>query len=406
MGKKKMKLSTKILISLGLGVIVGLILQQMNMVDFSVKVIQPFGDLFLRLIKMIIVPLVFSTLVIGAASVGDVKKLGRMGGKTIIYYLGTTAFAIGIGLLLANTIVPGAGLEIPVDAQYQAKEVPSVVQTLLEIIPTNPIEAMVKGNMLQIIAFALFVGVAINIAGPKAQHVFNFFDGFAEIMYKVTAFVMATAPIGVFGLIVPVVTQNGVDVLAPLAKVILAVYLGCLIHALLVYSLSAKFLAKVSPIRFFKGVAPASLIAFSTCSSSGSLPVSFKAAEENLGVSKEVSSFVLPLGATVNMNGTALYLGVCALFIAQVYGLDLSFSQQMTIVLTGTLASIGTAGVPSAGLIMLTMVLASVGLPMEGIALIAGVDRVLDMARTCINVTGDICGALVIARSENELSIK
>lgn len=258
--------------------------------------------------------------------------------------------------------------------------------------------------MLQIIFFALFLGIGITAIGEKAQPVYSFFEGFSEVMYKITGMVMLFAPIGVFGLVAPIVGTYGLDVLLPLAKVILAVAIGSILHVLVTYSIAVKVFAKMNPLKFFKGILPASLVAFSTCSSAGTLPVTIKNTEENLGVSKKVSSFVLPLGATINMDGTALYQGVSALFVAQFFGIDLSFIQQLTIVLTATLASIGTAGVPGAGLIMLTMVLTSVNLPLEGIALIAGIDRVLDMFRTSVNVTGDASAAVVVAASEGELN--
>jgi Na+/H+-dicarboxylate symporter len=399
-----MKLTTKILIGLIAGIIVGYLLTKTP--DVATTYIKPFGDLFLRLIKMIIVPLVFSSLIVGAASMGDIKKLGRVGGKTVGYYLCTTAVAVTIGLILGNVFNPGAGLTIPVDAEIAAKEAPSLVQTLLNIIPKNPLKGLVDGNMLQIIAFALFLGVAATtMPKEKSKPFVKFFDSLAEIMYKITAFIMSLAPYGVFALIVPVVAVNGPEVLKPLIKVILAVYLGCIIHAGLVYSSAVKGFAKISPRRFFKAIAPAAMTAFSTSSSSGTLPVSIRSVRENLGVSESVSSFVLPLGATINMDGTALYQGVCALFIAQIYGLDLSVTQQLTIVLTATLASIGTAGVPGAGFIMLTMVLQAVGLPLEGAALIAGIDRILDMARTCVNVVGDTSAAVIVAATEGELNL-
>lgn len=398
-----MRLTTKILIGLIAGIIVGLMLG--GNPEIANKVIKPFGTLFLRMIKMIIVPLVLSSLVVGAASTGDVRKLGRIGGKTIAYYLVTTAVAVTIGLILGNIIDPGAGLSIPVDATVKAREAPSIVDTVLNIIPTNPLSSLVEGKMLQIIAFALFLGIGITLIGEKGKPFLNFFESMAEVMYKITGIVMSYAPIGVFALITPVVAVNGPSVLLPLAKVIVAVYLGCLLHATVVYSSLVKAFAKMNPLTFFKGILPASTVAFSTCSSSGTLPVTIKSTRDNLGVSEGVSSFVLPLGATINMDGTALYQGVCALFVAQVYGLSLTLGQQLTIVLTATLASIGTAGVPGAGFIMLTMVLQSVGLPLEGAALIAGIDRVLDMARTSVNVTGDASAAVVIAATENELQM-
>ena len=401
---KKLKLTTKIFIGLIIGIIVGLLMQSIP--EIAQSYIKPIGTLFLNMIKMIIVPLVFSSLVVGAASIGDPKALGRIGGKTVLYYLITTAMAVSIGLVLATIMNPGAGLEIPVvaAAAAEAAKVPSVLDTLLNIIPSNPLKGLIEGNILQVITFALFLGVGSTfLPKEKAAPFINFFDSVAEIMYKITTFIMWFAPFGIFGLIVPVVSQYGIDVLKPLSMVILAVYIGCFLHAILVYSIAVKYFAKMSPMKFFKGIAPAAITAFSTCSSSGTLPVTIRSTRENLGVSEKIASFVLPLGATINMDGTALYQGVCALFIAQVYGIDLSGVQMVTIILTATLGSIGTAGVPGAGLIMLTLVLQSVGLPLEGLILVAGVDRILDMARTCVNVIGDASCAVVVNATENHI---
>ncbi|MCG0275139.1 MAG: dicarboxylate/amino acid:cation symporter [Thermosediminibacteraceae bacterium] len=398
---KRLSITTRILIGLMLGIIVGLFFTSTPGVASTY--IKPFGDLFLNLIKMIIVPLVLSSLVVGAASTGDVSKLGRIGIKTLVYYLLTTAFAITLGLILGNILDPGFGITLPHDAKVEVSKAPSIVETLLGIVPTNPVKAMADGNMLQIIVFAIFLGIGITFVGEKGKPALNFFDSLAEISYKIVGIIMEYAPIGVFALIVPVVAANGPSVLLPLLKLIITVYLGCALHAALVYSFLVWIFARMSPIKFFRGAAPAMIMAFTTSSSSATLPVSMETTEKNLGVPKSISSFVLPLGATINMDGTALYQGVCALFVAQVFGIDLTLSEQIVIVLTATLASIGTAGVPGAGLIMLTMVLQSVELPLEGIAIIGGVDRILDMARTCINVTGDIAGSVVVAATEGEL---
>jgi len=339
-----------------------------------------------------------------AGIVGDVRKLGRIGGKTIVFFLVTTAIAVMIGLLLGNVIAPGVGLSLPVDVEeVEAKTAPSIIDTLLEIVPNNPFVAFSEMNMLQIIAFALFVGIGITLAGKVAQPAYDFINAVAETMYKLVALIMEFAPLGVFGLIAHTVGSHGLDVLLPLFKVILAVYLGCILHALLVYSGSVALFSPIGPLRFFRATMPATLVAFSSCSSSGTLPITMKSVEE-LGVSKTVNSFVVPLGATINMDGTALYQGVCALFIAPAYGLELTIAQQLAIVLTATLASIGTAGVPGAGLVMLTMVLTSVNLPLEGLVLVAGIDRILDMARTAINITGDAAAAVVVAATEGELA--
>lgn len=396
-----MNLSTKILIALGLGIIAGLELGA-DGVDLAKTWIAPFGTIFMNMIKMIIVPLVFSSLVIGVCSLGDVKKIGRIGAKTMAYYLGTTAFAIVLGLILAVLIQPGAGVNMPTEGvKAAAQAAPPIMKVIIDIFPTNAMEAMLKANMLQIIVFSLFIGIGISMVGERAEYLKRTIDGLAEVSYKIVGMIMNFAPIGVFGLITPVVAANGPAVLLPLLKVVIAVYLGCLLHAIIVYGAMLQFIGKISPVKFFKGIAPAQLLAFTSCSSGGSLPVNM-ACVQKLGVSKEISSFVLPLGATINMDGTAVYQGVCALFIAQIYGVDLTSGQLLTVILTGTLASIGTAGVPGAGFIMLTMILTAVGLPLEGSALIAGIDRILDMPRTCVNITGDATVCYLIDKSEKE----
>lgn len=396
-----MNLSTKILIALGLGIIAGLELGA-DGVDLAKTWIAPFGTIFMNMIKMIIVPLVFSSLVIGVCSLGDVKKIGRIGAKTMAYYLGTTAFAIVLGLILAIIIQPGAGVNMPADGvKAAAKAAPPIMKVIIDIFPTNAMEAMLKANMLQIIVFSLFIGIGISMVGERAEYLKRTIDGLAEVSYKIVGMIMNFAPIGVFSLITPVVAANGPSVLLPLLKVVIAVYLGCLLHALIVYGAMLQFIGKISPMKFFKGIAPAQLLAFTSCSSGGSLPVNM-ACVQKLGVSKEISSFVLPLGATINMDGTAVYQGVCALFIAQIYGVDLTSGQLLTVILTGTLASIGTAGVPGAGFIMLTMILTAIGLPLEGSALIAGIDRILDMPRTCVNITGDATVCYLVDKSEKE----
>lgn len=394
----KINLLTQILIAFAIAIILGAI------VGPAIEVVKPLGDLFLRLIKFIMAPLILATLVVGVASTGNPRQLGRIGGKTIAYYLVTTAIAIVIGLGFGFLMSPGSGAEVATsDAEVEPGETEGVIHTLLRIIPENPFSALAEGNVLQIIFFAIFIGFGITVVGEKAKPVQHFFDGFAEVMYKITGAVMRVAPIGVFGLIAPVVGEHGPSVLLPLLKLILAVAIACVVHALIVYSAAVKKFGQMHPLKFFKGISPAAIIAFSTASSSGTLPVTLKNTQENLGVSNRTSSFVLPLGATINMDGTAIYQGVAVLFIAQFYGLELSFVQLLTIVLMTVLASIGTAGVPGAGLIMLTMVLTSVNMPLEGIALIAGVDRVLDMFRTCVNVVGDASAAVVVAGTEGEL---
>ena len=355
---------------------------------------------------MLIVPLIFVSLVTGVASLQNLSTMGRISIKTFVLYLATTAVAITIGLGLAVLFQPGVGVDLGTAAAVSAKAAPTLTETILGLVPTNPVAAFAEGNVLQIIVFAIFVGLAITLAGEAAKPVRAFFDSAAEVMYKLTSIIISFAPYGVFALMVWVAGAYGMDVLAPLAKVIALVYVGCVVHAALVYAGLIKFVARLNPVRYFQGSIEPVMVAFTSTSSSGTLPVTMMSAERNLGVSRSVSSFVLPLGATINMDGTALYQGVCAVFIAQAYGVDLTTGQYLTIVLTATLASIGTAGVPGAGLIMLSLVLASVGLPLEGVAIIAGIDRILDMARTALNVAGDCAVSCVIARSEGELDEK
>lgn len=396
-----MNLSVRILIALVLAVIVGLIAGAES-IPWIKAWIAPIGTMFINLIKMMIVPVVFASLVVGVTSLGDTKKLGRMGVKVVALYLLTTAVAIVIGFGIAGIVQPGVGMDIAGATAPKVKEAPSVMQVFVNMIPSNPVSSMAKAEILPIIVFSLFVGIGITKAGKKGEGLIGFFDSVAEVSYKIIAMIMELAPYGVFALLLPVVAANGPKVLLPLLSVILAVFIGCVIHAVAVYSSLASVLGKINPVKFFKGMSEAMLIAFTTCSSAAALPINMKNCQEKLGVSREVSSFVLPLGATINMDGTALYMGVCSLFIANAFGIDLTGGQMMMIVFTGTLASIGTAGVPGAGLIMLAMVLQSVGLPMEGLALVAGIDRVLDMCRTCLNITGD--GAVTVVINETEKS--
>ncbi len=397
LSEKKIPLIWQIGIGFVLGIAAGAMLGE------KIQWVEPVGRIFIVLLQMLIVPLVFSSLVVGAASIGDPRDLGRIGIKTVVLYLLTTAIAITIGLLLGNVLQPGVGMAIGGGAaEFKAPAAPDIKSVILGLFPSNALRAAVEGNMLQIIVFALFLGVAAVFAGEKGKPLVNFFDSLAETMYKLTGMVMKIAPYGVFALIAVTVSKYGVSVLAPFAKVILAVYAGCIIHVLLVYSGLISIFVRKSPFWFLRGIREAALTAFVTRSSAATLPITMRNTQENLGVSEKVSSFVLPLGATINMDGTALYQGVCALFVAQAYGLSLGMGAQLSIILTATLASIGTAGVPGAGLIMLTLVLTAVGLPVEGVALVAGIDAVLDMARTCVNIVGDSCVATVVAATEGE----
>lgn len=394
-----MNLSIKIFISLVLSVIAGLLLGEENL-PWLKAYIAPIGTMFINLIKMIIVPVVLSSLVCGVASLGDTKKLGRIGIKVILLYLVTTAVALIIGLGLASILQPGVGMNLVPEKAPEIKEAPTFMTVLVNMIPANPIMSMATADMLPIIVFALAIGIGITAVGQKGQPLLNFFDSLAEVSYKLISMIMSLAPYGVFALLVPVVAENGPKVLLPLLSVIATVYIGCILHALIVYSSIVSALGKISPIKFFKGMTEAMLLAFTTCSSAATLPINMKNCEEKLGANKSVASFVLPLGATINMDGTAIYQGVCAIFIANIYGIDLTMSQMIMIIISGTLASVGTAGVPGAGVIMLALVLQTVGLPMEGIALVAGIDRVLDMIRTCLNITGDAAVTVAVSQTE------
>ncbi|WP_028117078.1 dicarboxylate/amino acid:cation symporter [Ferrimonas senticii] len=370
----------------------------------NAEYLKPIGSLFVNTIKMLIVPLVFCSLIVGITSMRDTQKMGRIGAKSFVFYMATTAVAITIGLAFGVLFQPGAGLELPVaSAAETVKEAPKFVDIIVGMIPTNPVAALAGGHILQVIVFAVALGVALVLIGERGQPAVALFESLAEAMYKLTDLVMRLAPYGVFALMAWVAGSYGLAVLLPLIKVILAVYLGCMAHIFGFYSLILAFIARISPITFFKHISEAMAVAYTTSSSAGSLPASMKCAA-SLGVNKRVSSFVLPLGTTINMDGTALYQGVCALFVAQAFGVDLTMTQYLTIIATATLASIGTAGVPGAGLVMLTLVLTSVGLPLEGVALVAGIDRILDMARTVVNVSGDLLATTVIAKSEGEIN--
>ena len=400
--KKKLSLIAKIGVGFIIGLILGFIIGPMApnspfIADIVIPLLQLVGNIFLALLKMLIVPLVFSSLIMGASSIGDPKVLGRIGVKTVAFYLGTTVVAIAIGLVLGNIIQPGVGMAIE-GAKAAAKEPETVFNVILNIFPANPLKALVEGVMLQVIVFALFLGVAATLIGEKGRAFLEFNSSLAEVMFKVTAIVMKTAPYGIFALIAVTAAKYGPAVLAPFAKVIFAVYLGCFLQVVIVYSGLITGIVHKSPLWFLRGVREAMLAAFVTRTSAGVLPISMNNVQNNLGVSEDVSAFVLPLGATINMDGTAIYQGVCALFIANAYGLTLSPAQQLTVIVTCTLASIGTAGVPGAGAVMLSMVLQSVGLPVEGVGLVLGIDRVLDMARTTVNITGDLACCVVVTR--------
>ncbi len=377
---KKLSLTTWIFIALVLGVVVGFFMQ--GAPDVASTYIKPFGTIFLNLLKFICVPLVLFSIICGVISLDDARKVGSIGGKTIVLYLLTTVFAVVIGLVFANVLNVGAGYTLSAEElSYEAAEAPTFMDTLVNIFPSNFLDPMVQATMLQVIVIALFFGFGIMFVGQKAAIVKDFCIAMSEVCMKVMQGILYLAPLGVFGLLVPVVA------------------IACVVQVAVVYTCLIKFLARRSPLKFLKGEAPVMSFAFASASSMGTLPINMECAEK-MGVSKGVTSFVLPLGATINMDGTSIYQGICAVFIAQVFGIDLSIGAQVTIVLTALLASIGTAGVPGSGMIMLALVLGSVGLPLEGIALVAGVDRILDMLRTTVNVTGDGAVAQVVDAME------
>ena len=402
--KKKLSLTVKITICLFLGVMVGLALQ--NHAAFAVNYIKPFGTIYLNLIKMVVVPVVLLSITQGIVSLQDVKKVGTIGLRTVVYYMCTTALAVTFGLVFANLMKVGAGYVLSgEELSYTASEAPKFIDTIVNIFPSNFFKPMVEATMLQVIVIALFMGFGIILAGEKGEMAAKVVDSFTEVFLKIMDLIIRLSPIGVFALICPVVAENGPAVLLPLLKVILVAYTAYIVHMVLVYSASVRVFAGLNPVQFFKGMSQAMLFAFSSASSVGTLPFNLEATQK-LGARKEIASFVLPLGATINMDGTAIYQGVCAIFIAQIFGIDLTLTQQITIILTATLASIGTAGVPSSGVIMLAMVLQSVGLPLEGIALVAGIDRILDMGRTVVNITGDAACTMCVDAMDRKREAK
>ena len=391
---KKLSLAAQIFIALVLAVIIGLALQ--SKADFAAAYIKPFGTIFLNLVKFIVGPIVLFSIMAGVVSMRDIKKVGQIGGITVVYYFCTTAVATAIGLVIANLFKNGFPVLETSSLTYEAPAATAPMDVLVNIFPNNFLAPITEANMLQVIVMALLISFAIILLGEKAQKAVDGINLWNDIFMKCMEMILRLSPIGVFCLLCPVVAANGAMVIGSLAKVILAAYCAYLLHAIIVYSATVSTLGGMSPIRFFKGMMPAIMFAFSSASSVGTLPINMECTEK-LGASREVSSFVLPLGATINMDGTAIYQGVCAVFIASCYGIHLTPAQMITIVLTATLASVGTAGVPGAGMVMLAMVLASVGLPLDGIALVAGVDRIFDMGRTTLNITGDASCSIIVS---------
>jgi Na+/H+-dicarboxylate symporter len=426
--KTRVPLHWKIIIGMVLGVAFGLLAITMGWDQFTSHWIKPFGTIFINLLKLIAVPLVLASLIKGVSSLSDISKLSRIGSRTIALYLVSTVLAVTTGLVIVNTIEPGSYFSeekrIEFKEKYASKTEAKMqaaaevkdqgpLQFLVDIVPQNFMQATTNNkNMLQIIFFAILFGIAmIMLPDEKTVYVKGFFDGVNDVILKIVDLIMTTAPYGVFALLAALMVDfsdgdvnNVIELFSALGLYSLAVILGLFIMILVVYPIVLKLFTRMSYFKFFKGIMPAQLLAFSTSSSAATLPVTMERCEDHLGVSKEISSFVLPLGATINMDGTSLYQAVAAVFIAQAFGLELDLSQQLTIVLTATLASIGAAAVPGAGLVMLVIVLGAVGMDPEGVALIFAVDRILDMLRTVVNVTGDATVATVIASSEGKLN--
>lgn len=397
--KPKISLAWQMMIGLAVGIVVGALVEQETAKTF----LQPLGDLFIRLIRMVVVPLVVATIIAGAAGISDTSKLGRVATKTLIAYALTTALAVAIGLVFASAIQPGVGLDLSTEGlAAKAVEAPPLTQTLLNIVPINPMQAMSEGQMLQIIFFAVIFGFGLSALGERGKPVLNFFEIVGDTMIRVTHMVMLYAPIGVFGLIAYTVSRHGLGVLLPLFQLILSSFLATAFFVIIILVPVVRLITGIPMMQFYRGIFEPWLIAFTTCSSAAALPANLAAARR-LGATKAVASFSIPLGNTINMNGTAIYMGVCSIFAAEVYGLDLTMADQVTIVLMGVLAAVGTAGVPGAGLIMTTVVFTQVGIPLEAVALIAGVDRILDMIRTSINVVGDVASAVMVTRLEGDL---
>ena len=398
--KKKMSLAMQIFIALVLAIAAGLLLQKHA--QFAKTYIKPFGTIFLNLLKFIVVPIVLFSIMCGIISMRDIKKVGAIGLKTVVYYICTTAFAITIGLIGGNLFKKLFPVIATTDLSYQLGEKTSLMDTIVNIFPSNFISPMVEANMLQVIVMALLIGFAIILVGEeKNTRIITACNDLNEVFMKCMEMILKLSPIGVFCLLCPVVAANGATIIGSLAMVLLAAYVCYIVHAVVVYSFAVKTIGGVSPLTFFKEMLPAIMFAFSSASSVGTLPINMECTEK-LGASKEISSFILPLGATINMDGTAIYQGVCAIFIASCYGIHLTLPQMLTIIFTATLASIGTAGVPGAGMVMLAMVLTSVGLPVDGIALVAGVDRIFDMGRTTVNITGDASCCVIVSNLEKK----
>jgi Na+/H+-dicarboxylate symporter len=402
-------LTFKIVVGMCAGLAVGLLLNWIGVSGWIEAIVvdgllHVGGSIFLASLKLLVVPLVFVSLVCGTAALDDVAKLGRVGAKTLGLYLATTAIAVSLSLVAATVVQPGAGFELHSEASFEAQQAPSLTDVFIDLFPTNPIRAMADGNMLQIIVFAGLFGLALTLSGEPGKRLLKFFGDLNSVIMQLVMLLMSVAPYGVFCLIAKVFAIQGFGAMAPLLKYFLLVLGVLALHAVVTYSSLLRVLAGLNPIVFFRNMRNPIALAFSTASSNATLPVTLETVERKLGVDNSIASFTVPLGATVNMDGTAIMQGVATGFIAQAYGIDLSPTDYLMVVVTATLASIGTAGVPGVGLIMLAMVLRQVNLPVEGIALVLGVDRLLDMVRTAVNVIGDAAVSCIVAASEGQLS--
>ena len=403
--KRKINLAGWIIIAMFAGIAVGfLFLLAAPKNTFTTEYLKPFGTIYINLLKFMVVPVVLFSIMDGVISLNDLKRVGSVGVRTFIYYMCTTAVAVVIGLVVVNCFkgfFPVLDASVRDSLEYTATEAPKVMDVIVGIFPDNLFKPMVEANMLPVICIAIFFGAGILAAGDKGKKIGELVNCMNEVTMKVLMMIINLTPIGVFCLMADVVAVNGAKIVGSLALVVGVAYIGYILHVIIVYGCSIKFLSGMSPIAFFKGLAPAMLTAFTTTSSNATLPINIECCNE-MGAEPEISSFVLPLGATINMDGTAIYQAVCAVFIACCYGVDLTLGQMAMIVLTATLASVGTAGVSGAGMIMLSMVLMSVGLPVEGIAIIAGVDKLFDMGRTTLNITGDATAAMWVSKVERQ----
>lgn len=412
--KKKMNITSKIFIGLISGIIAGLIVYQLKGNTFVDNYIIGFffylvGTVFINSIKMVVVPLVFVSLTIGVTSVSNAKKLGRIGVKTIAFYLITTAIAVAISIVLSSYMQPGSGFELSSNSVYEAKEVPKLIEVIINIIQINPIDWLAKGKIIQIIVLSFFLGIAITFLGDKAIKVKEGFEALNKVILKLVMIIMKFAPYGVFAWVGKIFFEFGYGAMLPLLKYMGCVLLALIIHVIITYQGLLFVFTRLNPFRFFKNFVPAMMVAFSTVSSLSTLPITMEIAEERFGVSKCVASFTLPLGAKINMDGTAIMQGVATVFLAQAYGLPLGIDDFLTvifliIILTATIASIGRADIPGVGVIMLSMILTEINIPVEGIVIIMGIDRILDMCRTVINITGDVVCTLIISKQEEKFN--